>query len=435
MSPLPELAAAAPVPVFPAVGEDAGLHVDELALDANVEIAVSPRHARILLVAGAQRDSDGEALARVHDQVPHPRATLCWGSDMPEFGTPARVEWNSDPRDELHALHRDLLTGERASEDDLLPDEPPNPWRGQGEFGQGGEGMMGGTPYGRMMPMPPQADLRDGLTLDAYTATIGPYYPLLHPGLVLEITWQGDVVQTARTLRAPLEPPSALDEPYQRALAEPVSIAALERARAAHHLGCVARLLDLLDLHRLARRCRDTARRARTAAPTDSAGLERAVRRAGAFVALPPGLGRRPEPVAREVGGPARRAAGEPVDARAHQAPYRDLAFAPITQHGGDVRARLRQWLAEARQSLQLAERARSSAPVPLTEAIESPWGALGPTGHREPAHADFDFTDLLVGREWHEAALILASFDAPALGRMMPWQPPPVPGLEGAAA
>src|SRR3546814_16968041 len=107
------------------------------------------------------------------------------------------------------------MTGERRSEDDLLPDEPPVAWRGKGDHGQGGEGMMGGKPYGRPMAMTAE-DLRDGLALDAYTACFGPFLPMLPPGLQLELTLQGDVVQSARVRRPPAAQAGA-DEPRSEA--------------------------------------------------------------------------------------------------------------------------------------------------------------------------------------------------------------------------
>ncbi len=40
----------------------------------------------------------------------------------------------------LTRVHRELLTGERATEPTVLPDEPPAPWEGVVPHGQGGEG-------------------------------------------------------------------------------------------------------------------------------------------------------------------------------------------------------------------------------------------------------------------------------------------------------
>src|SRR3546814_9744942 len=124
----------------------------------------------------------------------------------------------------------------RPSEDDLLPDEPPAPWSGKGEHGQGGEGMMGGKPYGRPMAMT-EDDRRDGLALYAYTATFGPFLPVFPPGLQLSLTLQGDVVQSAEVLRPPVHQ-AAGDAPLRR----------------------IARLLRLLGLPALAQRLLFAAR-------------------------------------------------------------------------------------------------------------------------------------------------------------------------------
>jgi hypothetical protein len=101
------------------------------------------------------------------------------------------------------ALYRDHLSGARTSEPDLLSDAPPAPWRGIGPHGQGGEGMMGGKPYGRAMAMTAD-DARDGLALDAFGAHIGPFFAPLPPGLVLDLELQGDMIQRAAVVQGPL---------------------------------------------------------------------------------------------------------------------------------------------------------------------------------------------------------------------------------------
>src|SRR3546814_4254050 len=97
--------------------------------------------------------------------------------------------------------------------------------------------MMGGKPYGRPMAMT-EDDRRDGLALDAYTATFGPFLPVFPPGLQLSLTLQGDVVQSAEVLRPPVHQ-AAGDAPLRR----------------------IARLLRLLGLPALAQRLLCAARR------------------------------------------------------------------------------------------------------------------------------------------------------------------------------
>lgn len=413
------LAAAGPVPVFAAVGLDARERVEALSLSPEVRLAASPRHASVLLVAGKIRSADQVALKRLHDQLPHPRATLWWTAEAPrDMAAAVTLPVTADPLPALRGLYRRLLAGEYASERHLLADEPPTPWRGRGEHGQGGEGMMGGRPYGRPMAMPDD-DLRDGLALDACTTRIGPFLPQLPPGLVLELTLQGDVIQSAKVVQPPLPPSATAAALFLRALQQPVSVAVLERARAAHHLCCIARLLVLLQSPALAARCRQAVQDIERGASPQLGNLVNTLIRVGAFAALPAGLGELDRHVAEQLGGAALRAAGEPVDARSRLSIYRAYDFQPITQRYGDSRARLHQWLDEARQALALAERAASAAPAAFPEGLEAPWGELSVDGAQP--RLKFCFTELLRGLEWSEAMLLVASFDVATLRRMAP--------------
>ena len=266
---LARVAAADDVPVFAAVGQGVRGAVDDLFLLPGVRRVATPRAATVLLVAGELRPRDEHALRRVHDQLPHPRATVWWRGTPP--GSLAsmnaqRIE-ASDAQElvrVLRAHHARLLRDPGDTEPDWLPDEPPAAWRGKGENGQGGEGMMGGVPYGRPMAMTAE-DLRDGLQLDAFSLRLGPFAPMLPPGMELELTLQGDVIQHAK-----------LRQPAFQAPADDVGTA----------LRCAARMLDLLELPSLARRCRRMARDG-IAAPR----IARRVRWSGALAAVPAGLG------------------------------------------------------------------------------------------------------------------------------------------------
>ncbi|MCX2721643.1 hypothetical protein [Roseibium salinum] len=178
---LRRLAAAAPACVFPAIGENGAGRVAALASLGRFRFVSTARHAPILLVAGKIRKEDHEDLCRLHDQLPHPRRTLWWGSDpIDGFADPLVVASIDEARDAILDVWRRLVSGEETSEPDLLPDKPAHPWRGKGEHGQGGEGMMGGKPYGRPMAMTGD-DLRDGLALDQCTCEYGPLLPILPP--------------------------------------------------------------------------------------------------------------------------------------------------------------------------------------------------------------------------------------------------------------
>lgn len=414
------LAAHAPVPVFAAVGLNARERIEDLSLAPSIDWVASPRHASVLLVVGGIRAADREALQRLHDQLPHPRATLWWAEEPPEeFDRAVAVPPESDPLPGLIALYRQLLLGEHPSDPPLLPDEPPAPWRGCGEHGQGGEGMMGGTPYGRPMPMPPAEDLRDGLALDAYRVQVGPFLPPLPPGLVLELTLQGDVLQSARVIRAALPPTATATDPFRRLRQEPVMITELERARAAHHLRCIARLLVPLQLLPQAARWHAAARAVERSEPVALGTLGNTLKRAGALAAIPAGLGRLDTQAAADLAGVPARAAGHAVDTRKRHPAYRTLGFEPVTQTQGDVRARLLQWFDEAQQAMELAAHAAAGARIEPGDGLESPGGPVD--GIRPSRHLEFRFTELLPGLEWTEAVLVLASFDLAALGRMSP--------------
>lgn len=276
MSVLSKLGLGAPVPVFAAVGAMGLGRAEYLTSHPGVRSVRSPRHAAVLLVTGDIGDNALANLQRIHDQLPHPRATVWWAAkpapNWPDRGEPITVREDESAAEVLSSVWRALLSGRRRSEADCLPDAPPNPWRGVGPLGQGGKGMMGGTPYGRPMAMTAD-DIRDGLTLDAYEASFGPFLPALPPGLVLNLTLQGDVIQSAEIARAP----------YGQSELEPLT--------------ALARMLRLLELPALAERFVRAAAGEAEGRRAAIASLRRAFLRSGARHAVPPGLGRTPDGV------------------------------------------------------------------------------------------------------------------------------------------
>jgi hypothetical protein len=118
----------------------------------------------------------------------------------------------------------------------------------------------------------------------------------------------------------------------------------------------IARLLELLELHAWALRARALAQWPRDQQPDAVAALRKGIRRAGAFLALPNGLGM--------------------LDATAERT---------------DVRARLSRWFDEAAEALQ------GEALAPRGASIAVPRAAM---------------EEALRGLEWNEAMLVLASFD-----------------------
>lgn len=197
------LARAADVPVFAAIGAQGLALVETLRDRPGLRLVATPRHARVLLVAGEVDQRHLHALGRLHAQLPAPRGTVWWQA-APLFSRGQRVG-DEDP---LAAIHQ----ATQADEPDQRPDLPPHPWQGRGPHGQGGEGMMGGNPYGRAMAMTAD-DIRDGLALDTYDARFGPFLPMLPPGLTLDLSLQGDVIVSARIASPPFEQGPAGDAP------------------------------------------------------------------------------------------------------------------------------------------------------------------------------------------------------------------------------
>ena len=405
---LARLAARAPVPVYPLLGIGGERALYQLALAERITRVDSPRHADVLLVAGHVPSHHHEALKRVHDQLPRPFATLWFRSQpLPGLENARRLDDPAMLADELLALHHELQCGQRGSSPRLLPDEPPNPWEGLGDDGHGGEGMMGGTPYGRPMAMNMQDDIRDGLTLDSLTFRLGPFYPLLPPGLAAEITLQGDVIQSW-TSQSPAYP-QALDAVFQRAREQPVAIAALELARARHHLRHLYQALRLAGLEGLGLKALRLARELTPASRL--AGLRRQLLRSGFFRLAALDGGVVDAETARHLGGPTARAAGIDADRRRADAHYRRLGFRPVLGRDGDTRARWHQTLAEIEQSLALAGRAVAEGDLTTAAPgnVEPPGG---PWRERSAQDAAGCLEALLPGMEWDGALATIASLE-----------------------
>ncbi|MBY5161387.1 hypothetical protein [Salsipaludibacter albus] len=203
-------AGAAPVPVHVAVGHGGDPVLAQLRADRRVEVVATPRHATVLVVAGHVPEAARTALHATHDQVRAPRATVVVGVEGTMVGIPHAV---SVPRtglvDGLVAVQHDLLAGDR-DDPSIGPDDNPVAWQGVGPHGQGGEGMMGGVPWGRPMAMPP-VEGRDGLALDRLALRLGPFLAGLPPLLVVDVGLQGDVVEEVAVEPVPAdEPPGSM---------------------------------------------------------------------------------------------------------------------------------------------------------------------------------------------------------------------------------
>ena len=391
--------------------------VQDLRLSHDVQLVDTPRAATILLIAGNVAETHREALARTHDALPHPRATVAWGAPDPlaEFGSTATsINLEVDPVQTLRPLFRDLVTRRRTSEPPLLPDIDPVEWRGIGPYGQGGTGMTGGTPYGR--PMAELGPDRDGLRLDVLPMTLGPFFARLAAGLVLDLKTAGDVVIEAAVVEAASgRPPTAASgrssSPFVTALLEPVPIAELELARARDHLRWLADALIAQGLPALGLRALWLAHDIRPGEGNRIRAFVERLRRTGLFRWSLPRTGRiDPARLAGQGLGPIARAAGLAEDVRSDDPSYLALGFAPFVVDRNDPVGRWQVRLEEAARALELAAQAGGRVTTVLGR-VESPRGRL------EPGDSPTDrvlalIPEILPGLGWGDAIATLMSLD-----------------------
>lgn len=375
MSLLAGLASQVPVPVFALIGDGGSEHVRPLLADSRLHLAESPRHATILVVLGGVPDALLEAARQVHDQVSAPRATVVLDADaLSRLAIPAAqlVRAPAKLAEVVVDTHRSLMSGALPSEGRVGPEENPIAWQGVGPHGQGGKGMMGGKPYGRAMAMTGE-DGRDGLMLDRVEVPLGPFLRWLPPGISVDLTLQGDVVQQARLHAAPFAQRNQA-EVFQRALHEEVSVSELELERARHHLFATADLLLLHGLDAQATRILRLALELRFEHEGKILRFARWMRWTGAVRWGTRDVGILGPEQVKPWMGPVARAAGVEVDARHDDPAYEGLGFAAVTHERGDSEARFRQRLAEAVQALALARKAGDRVRRPGPE-LEGPRG------------------------------------------------------------
>ncbi len=394
----------------------------------------------MLLVLGRL---DGELLlaaAAVHDAIPPPRGVVVWSPDgwtpthRPFVGA-VTVRDASEIASACRRLRDDLLHRRLASSPDALPDLDPAPWRGVGPFGQGGMGMTGGVPYGR--PLAGRADDRDGLKLDQILVRVGPFLPPFPSGLSLDVSLQGDVIQEV-TVPSPgvddagspggegPSPAPAADEHTTRhgdgedslfiaALTRPLPIARLELARARHHLAWLAEALRVSGLEAYGLRVLKLAFGLDLESAESIDALDRWLRRNLSLRWGTSHVGVITRAQADGLpGGPVARASGDDRDARRLDPAYQRLGFEPVVRDEGDALARWRLRVAEARQSLQLAKRAGTSASTPsgVTEGPRGPLAAgASPSGGLVAL-----LPELLAGMEWGDAVTTIVSLDVGAV-------------------
>lgn len=227
------------------------------------------------LIAGSIPPAHREALDRAHDQLPHPRASVRWRSDALADG----VGVDGDVDEVVEAAcqaHAAVMSRTHESSPARLPDDEPNEWRGLGPHGQGGEGMMGGTPYGRPMAM--TGGDRDGLALDQLRLRLGPFLAPLPPGVVFDVTLQGEVIQELS-----VELPSSSATPPPRFEELPDDTATNARLG----LRWLSHLLHVHGLDALAVRAARCAADVGSGSPAPGfASLRRAIQRSGLLRSL-----------------------------------------------------------------------------------------------------------------------------------------------------
>ncbi|MDQ6886106.1 MAG: hypothetical protein M3068_02305 [Gemmatimonadota bacterium] len=416
---LARLARAAPAGVFVVEGLAPPEPLALLRLSPAIHVVDSPRSATILLVAGDVPPSLREVVRRIHDEMAVPRCTVTWqrdgtqGSVVDENQGERHTVIGSPPEvaSRLVELQAELVAGRIPSEAPLVPDLEPAEWRGVGPYGQGGTGMTGGVPYGR--PMAETAPDRDGLRLDRLEVRVGPFFPAFPPGLVLTLGLQGDVIQDVSVGSNPFADTAVArdDDPFRRALAEPVRIATLELARARHHLHRLAHTLHVHGLDALGLRALGLSEALTPGAVAPIAALGRLLERTRALAVATDGVGILSADAVHGRGlGPVARASGVTEDARTEEASYQALDFEPLTQPDGDARARLRLRLAEAEQSVMLAGRALDAVIRP-SGRIESPRGVLTQTTTSLQRVLGL-LPQLLPGMEWGDAVTTVVSLD-----------------------
>lgn len=405
---------------FPILGWGGVEDWRNLLTQAPVALSRAPHDADLMVLSGEIPLPWGPRVQALFETFALPRLALwvrpTWDCDPPPVTplggiiAPNRTAATDWPK----IIHK-LLAHRNPSHQPLLPDEPPAPWRGQGDYGQGGEGMMGGKPYGRPMAMTMEDG--DNLALDDVHTYLGPHFPGLPSGLRLSLKVQGDRIRSCEGVEncfpeRILSPDLIADgDPSWRALAgKAVTICELEWARLRNHLGWMGDFLGFAGLEgfgqrfwRLRKRqdpklIRSLLRRA------ESRTLRRLTRGTGVIT--------RAQAEASNLTGPVARASGIAVDTRNADPAYQALGFEPQVETAGNIWARCQVRVRECRQSLEMLEKAGDRA----SQVSEGPRGSLvrDAEGYLiAPTKANLSVSvPSLGGLEWFQAILFIASLD-----------------------
>lgn len=316
-----------------------------------------------------------------HDHAAHASA----GDESADGGdVEARSHGHEGPEHNPHGEHE---------EQDEHPGMEHHEHAGHGHTDHGDMGFMSMVEMTK--DLPPSSD---GLRMEWVEVPFGPLFPGLPAGLSLTLTLDGDTVAHAETKEG-IEGRTALEElsgpadsfPERLARLAPLSpvayrllalraledaagvvpgertalarLGALERERAASHLGWLASFGHLLGYGWLERRAAKLQLALLRAVDVEEIGhLGAEVGRLARRVNRAPLLGRRLKGIAALPGdakasGPVARASGAAADVRLEEEAYRDLGFHPVVFGGDDALSRLRVRLAETEQSLELVQR------------------------------------------------------------------------------
>jgi hypothetical protein len=409
---------------FPVVARGGDEPWERFRRGSGVDVAAAPHGADLLVVAGDVPKEWGRPLAALFETLPLPRAAVWlrppWHGGKPP-GLPVTTVLDADETQRVDptGVVDALLDPDSKARRPLLSDRPPAPWRGRGEHGQGGEGMMGGKPYGRPMAM--THDDPDGLALGDLPTHLGPFFPHLPSGLEIVLRLQGDRVRrvervACRFPRLPLSGHSVPlagrgAEPALRAFfGEPANAAGVERARIESHLAWAASFLELAGLPALARRFR----RCRHSTDLRTLGdlFRRAERTALPWLTRGVGVISREEAEAWRLRGPVARASGVARDGRAADRTYERIGFTPELRTEGDAWARFALRGAECLASARMLTALSGDG----TPAAEGPRGLFVDPRQDEPVAPSAALLPVvgtkLAGLEWLEAVLFVASLD-----------------------
>jgi hypothetical protein len=439
-------AALAPALVVPDEQTWAIAGVDPAAL--GLEPAFAPGAARHVLLPKRIPEPLGEPVAALLAGVPS-AASLVQAA-IPFTGDVVPEPTAADRRDAAphshdghvddgHAGH-DQHAGHHGGDDDE-------------HAGHDGHDAHGGHDHHDMMAIVGEPSA-DGLVMESIDFRFGPVGTPLPAGIAVDVTLDGDVVARCE-LRAllhgsPDAPDPLAPRAWERArvIAESGpdawrSLAAAEVERAVSHLAWLRAFARVLGWPALVERAGAALAAVLEAGDLASAALDRARRSLAALTRFlegsrwlrwrTRGRARVSAERARELGlsGPAARASGVAVDARAEDPLYRQLGFEPVVRHEGDVFARTLLRGSEAAAAVELAMRAvDATTPLeaPARAVVEGPRGPLGVTRAGSELRLDAPGAAAAlagagaaaVGCEWAAAVVAIASFD------VSPWRVSP---------